>query len=79
MEGDNGILKNVKDNSIIVDHTTASANIAKEYFDICKKSNLHFLDAPISGGQAGAENGKLSIMIGGEQEPYQKVKPVLES
>ena len=79
MEGDNGILKNVKDNSIIVDHTTASANIAKEYFDICKKRNLHFLDAPISGGQAGAENGKLSIMIGGEQEPYQKVKPVLES
>ena len=79
MEGDNGILKNVKDNSIIVDHTTASANIAKEYFDICKKSNLHFLDAPISGGQAGAENGKLSIMIGGEQEPYQKVKPVLAS
>ena len=79
MEGDNGILKNVKDNSIIVDHTTASANIANEYFDICKKSNLHFLDAPISGGQAGAENGKLSIMIGGEQEPYQKVKPVLES
>ena len=79
MEGDNGILKNVKDNTIIVDHTTASANIAKEYFDICKKRNLHFLDAPISGGQAGAENGKLSIMIGGEQEPYQKVKPVLES
>ena len=79
MEGDNGILKNVKDNSIIVDHTTASANIAKEYFDICKKNNLHFLDAPISGGQAGAENGKLSIMIGGEEAPYQKVKPVLES
>ena len=74
-----GILENVKDNTIIVDHTTASANIAKEYFDICKKSNLHFLDAPISGGQAGAENGKLSIMVGGEQEPYQKVKPVLES
>ena len=79
MEGNNGILNNVKEDTIIIDHTTASANIAREYYDVCKKSNLHFLDAPISGGQAGAENGKLSIMIGGEQEPYQKVKPVLES
>ena len=79
MEGDNGILNNVNENTIIVDHTTASANIAKEYFEICKKRNLHFLDAPISGGQAGAENGKLSIMLGGEEVPFQKVKPVLES
>ena len=79
MEGDNGILNNVKENTIIVDHTTASANIAREYFDICKKKKLHFLDAPISGGQAGAENGLLSIMIGGEQEPFNKVKPVLSS
>ena len=79
MEGNNGILNNVKESTIIVDHTTASANIAREYFDICKKSNLHFLDAPISGGQAGAENGLLSIMIGGEQEPFNKVKPVLSS
>ena len=79
MEGNNGILNNVKENTIIIDHTTASANIAREYFDICKKRNLHFLDAPISGGQAGAENGQLSIMVGGEQEPYEKVKPVLES
>ena len=74
MEGDNGILNNVKDNTIIVDHTTASANIAKEYFNICKEKNLHFLDAPISGGQAGAENGKLSIMVGGEEAPYIKSK-----
>ena len=79
MEGDNGILNNVKENTIIVDHTTASANIAKKYFEICKDKNLHFLDAPISGGQAGAVNGKLSIMVGGEEVPYQKVKPVLES
>ena len=79
MEGEEGILKNVKQNTIIVDHTTASANIAREYFELCKNHNLHFLDAPVSGGQAGAENGKLSIMVGGEQEPYEKVKPVLES
>ena len=79
MEGNDGILDNVNDNTIIVDHTTASANIAKEYYNICKERNLHFLDAPISGGQAGAENGKLSIMIGGEEAPYLKIKPVLES
>ena len=79
MEGDNGILNNVKENTIIVDHTTASANIAREYFHICKKRNLHFLDAPISGGQAGAENGQLSIMIGGEEEPFTKAKPILSS
>tara|TARA_B100000029_G_scaffold466211_1_gene501530 strand:+ start:9268 stop:10137 length:870 start_codon:yes stop_codon:yes gene_type:complete len=79
MEGENGILNNVKENTIIVDHTTASANIAREYYNICKKKNLNFLDAPISGGQAGAENGKLSIMIGGDKEPFEKVKPVLYS
>ena len=70
MEKEDGILNNVKENTIIVDHTTASANIAREYYDICKKRNLHFLDAPVSGGQAGAENGQLSIMIGGEEEPF---------
>jgi hypothetical protein len=68
MEGEEGILNNVKNNTIIVDHTTASANIAREYFEICKNRNLHFLDAPVSGGQAGAENGQLSIMVGGETE-----------
>ena len=52
MEGEDGVLNNVKENTIIIDHTTASANIAREYFDICKKRNLHFLDAPVSGGQA---------------------------
>jgi len=77
MEGEEGILKNVRENTIIVDHTTASANIAREYFEICKNHNLHFLDAPISGGQAGAENGKLSIMVGGEKEPFAIVEPVL--
>ena len=79
MEGEEGILKNVKQNTIIVDHTTASANIAREYFELCKNHNLHFLDAPVSGGQAGAENGKLSIMVGGEKEPFAIVEPVLLS
>ena len=52
-------------------------SIAREYFEICKNHNLHFLDAPVSGGQAGAENGKLSIMVGGENEPFAIVEPVL--
>ncbi len=79
MEGDNGILKNIKEGTIIVDHTTASANIAREYYSYCKENHFHFLDAPISGGQAGAENALLSIMIGGDQEPFEIVKPVLKS
>ncbi len=79
MEGNNGILDNVKEGTIIVDHTTASANIAREYYEICKKKNIYFLDAPVSGGQAGAENGQLSIMVGGDQEPYEIVKPILMS
>jgi len=79
MEGQDGILENVKSSTIIVDHTTASANIAREYYDLCKKRNLHFLDAPISGGQAGAENGKLSIMVGGDEKPFNDVKSVLSS
>ena len=79
MEGDNGILSSVKEGSIIVDHTTASAEIARKYFEKLKKINVAFLDAPISGGQAGAENGVLSIMLGGELKDFEKVKPVLRS
>ena len=59
MEGSNGILENSKENVIIVDHTTASANIAREYSTKCLENNKFFLDAPISGGQAGAENGQI--------------------
>ncbi len=79
MEGDNGILSSIKEGAIIVDHTTASAEIAKKYFKKLKKLNIAFLDAPISGGQAGAENGVLSIMLGGESKDFEKVKPVLKS
>ena len=79
MEGTSGILNNSKDGVIIVDHTTASADIAREYSNKCSKINKHFLDAPISGGQAGAENGKLSIMVGGNKDVFNKIKPVLLS
>tara|TARA_B100000579_G_scaffold437488_1_gene467039 strand:+ start:899 stop:1771 length:873 start_codon:yes stop_codon:yes gene_type:complete len=79
MEGNDGIINHVKENTIIVDHTTASANIAREYYEISKKKKIHFLDAPVSGGQAGAENGQLSIMVGGDKEPFDKIKSVLLS
>ena len=79
MEGSKGILENTRNNTIIVDHTTASANIAREYFAKCKASNKFFLDAPISGGQAGAENGQLSIMVGGNEDAFKRVKLVLTS
>ena len=79
MEGEDGILSNVAEGSIIVDHTTASAEIARNYYQKLKDKKLSFLDAPVSGGQAGAENGVLSIMIGGDEKDYNIVKPVLTS
>ena len=79
MEGEDGILSKVTEGSIIVDHTTASAEIARNYYQKLKDKKLSFLDAPVSGGQAGAENGVLSIMIGGDEKDYNTVKPVLAS
>ena len=79
MEGEGGILSNVVEGSIIVDHTTASAEIARNYYQKLKDKKLSFLDAPVSGGQAGAENGVLSIMIGGDEKDYNTVRPVLTS
>ena len=79
MEGNNGILSSAKGGLTIVDHTTASAEIARTYFTKLQEMNISFLDAPVSGGQAGAENGVLSIMLGGEKKDFEVVKPVLES
>ena len=77
MEGPNGILDNSKKDVIIIDHTTASADIAREYAIKCSHKGKFFLDAPISGGQAGAENGQLSIMVGGDEDAFNKVKSIL--
>ena len=79
MEGDDGIINNLKDDAIIVDHTTASADIAREYYKKAKENNFSFLDAPVSGGQAGAENGILSIMVGGDESHFLITKPVMSS
>ena len=77
MEGSDGIIENSKENAIIVDHTTASADIAREFNKKCRSLKKFFLDAPISGGQAGAENGQLSIMVGGDAKAYAAIKPTL--
>ncbi|AOT08427.1 NAD(P)-dependent oxidoreductase [Pseudoalteromonas luteoviolacea] len=75
--GADGVLKSMKDNTILVDHTTASADVARELFAACKAQNIGFIDAPVSGGEAGAVNGQLTIMCGGNTETYEQVEPVM--
>ena len=76
--GENGIFKTIKKGSVYIDNTTASATIAREIYDHSKKNGFGFLDAPVSGGQAGAENGALTVMIGGDQESYDKAKHIID-
>jgi 3-hydroxyisobutyrate dehydrogenase len=76
--GDNGIFKTIKKNAVYIDNTTASATIAKEIYGYSKKNDFGFLDAPVSGGQAGAENGALTVMIGGDQETFDKAKDKID-
>ena len=75
--GKNGIFKSIKKGSVYIDNTTASASIAREIYSYAKKNGFGFLDAPVSGGQAGAENGALTVMIGGDQKDYDKASPVI--
>ena len=76
--GETGIFKTIKKGAIYIDNTTASATIAREIYDYSKEKGFGFLDAPVSGGQAGAENGTLTVMIGGDQENYDKAKDVID-
>jgi len=76
--GDKGIFKTAKKGSVYIDNTTASAEIARELYKKAKSAGFHFLDAPVSGGQAGAENGALTVMIGGDTEAYKKASPVID-
>ena len=75
--GDDGVLGGSRSGSVVVDHTTASAKIAREVFEAAGAREVGFLDAPLSGGQAGAENGKLTIMVGGEREVYDRALPLM--
>jgi 3-hydroxyisobutyrate dehydrogenase-like beta-hydroxyacid dehydrogenase len=76
--GDNGAFETLKRGAIAIDHTTASATIARELHAAAKRRGAGFLDAPVSGGQAGAENGSLSVMVGGEETDFAKAKPVID-
>ena len=76
--GENGLFKSVKKNCVYIDNTTASAEIARELYKKAKGSGFHFLDAPVSGGQAGAENGALTVMIGGDDQAYKKAAPIID-
>ncbi len=76
--GDKGAFKSIKKGSIYIDNTTASAKIAKEIYNYAKKNEFGSLDAPVSGGQAGAENGALTVMIGGDQKDFDKAKDKID-
>jgi 3-hydroxyisobutyrate dehydrogenase len=77
--GKDGAFQAMGKGTTFVDHTTASAEIARELFDAAKKGGFDFIDAPVSGGQAGAENGVLTVMCGGEQGVFDKAKPVIDA
>lgn len=72
-------LDNMKAGSVLVDHTTASAEVARWLYAQGKEKNIAVLDAPVSGGQAGAENGQLTVMVGGDEAVFDSVKPVIDS
>jgi 3-hydroxyisobutyrate dehydrogenase-like beta-hydroxyacid dehydrogenase len=76
--GESGALAGMAKGTILVDHTTASADVAREIDAEAKKRGLGFLDGPVSGGQAGAENGQLTIMVGGDAASYAKAEPVIK-
>ena len=76
--GENGIFKTIKKDAVYIDNTTASATIAREIYNYAKKNGFGALDAPVSGGQAGAENGALTVMIGGDQADFDKAKDKID-
>jgi 3-hydroxyisobutyrate dehydrogenase len=76
--GKNGLFKTINKGSVYVDNTTASATIAREIYEYAKKNGFGALDAPVSGGQAGAENGALTVMIGGDQNDFDKAKDKID-
>ena len=76
--GKKGIFNTIKKGSIYIDNTTASAKIAKELYAHAKAHGFGFLDAPVSGGQAGAENGALTVMIGGDKKDFDKARPIID-
>ncbi len=76
---EDGVLAGLDRGAVFVDHTTASANVARELFAACQERGRHFVDAPVSGGQQGAENGTLTVMCGGEPEAFARAEPVVRA
>ena len=74
--GDDGAFAGMKKGAVLVDHTTASADVARELSKAAQALGLHFIDAPVSGGQAGAQNGALTVMCGGDAAVFERIKPV---
>lgn len=77
--GPDGAFRSMKKGAVFIDNTTASAQVARELAAHADKAGFSFLDAPVSGGQAGAENGVLTVMVGGEQAAFDRARPVIES
>jgi 3-hydroxyisobutyrate dehydrogenase len=77
--GANGAFDGMKAEAVFVDHTTASAAVARELYEAARARGLHFIDAPVSGGQAGAQKGQLSVMCGGDDAPFARVEPVMRA
>lgn len=72
--GENGILAGLKEGAILIDHTTTSAEVANEISQACLKQNNIFFDAPVSGGEIGAQNGALTIMVGGDENKFKDIE-----
>ena len=79
INGDYGILAGLNKENILIDHTTASADLAKNLYNLAKDNEADFIDAPVSGGQAGAENGVLSIMCGGDENAFKKTTKIMQA
>ena len=75
--GEEGIIQTMKKGGVIVDHTTISADVSKELSELCSLKGIGFIDAPVSGGQAGAESGQLTVMAGGEEKYFELVKETI--
>jgi len=76
--GENGIFAGMSENSIFIDHSTVSENVTRELYSIARSQGVGYVDAPVSGGQAGAENGVLSIMCGGNEDTYAKAEKIMQ-
>lgn len=79
VSGPDGVLEGVRSGAVLVDHTTASAGVAREMAQLCAAKGVGFLDAPVSGGQAGAEAGQLTVMVGGDEAVYDLARPAISS